>query len=85
MRRTTCIIAIALLAFSQNHAQTRKDPLKATPAEQKEIKAAQHLEKEMQRKQLFAKPGQLADPAAASQTKKKAIQSKKKHKSPPTE
>lgn len=81
MRKLLCLIAIAVIASFDGSAQTGKEKLPGRPAEQTEIKADQHLEKEIQRKQLSAKPVQLLEAAPASPTKKNVIQPRKKCKS----
>jgi len=53
----TLFISVSLITFGQ----TSKAPVNGRPTEQQEIKADKHLEKELQQKQLTAKPEQLFD------------------------
>ncbi len=59
------------------YAQTPKDSMPAKGSEQKEIKATNHLKKEIEQKQLTAPPERLADTTGTLRTsdkrKKKSV------------
>ncbi len=56
---------------SSMHAQTSKDSLPAKSSEQKEIKATNHLKKELEQKQLSAPPERIADTTSLKSTDKR--------------
>ncbi len=68
------MVVASLFSFSLVFAQTSKDKLPGKTTEQNEIKADKHLEKEMQQKQLSAKP-ELLEPLdkERSEADKKAV------------
>lgn len=61
------------------YAQNSKDSLPEKTAEQHEIKAANHLKKDLEQKQLMAPPERIADTSAAGNFKEK--RKSKKYKS----
>ena len=72
MRKVFCFIAVCFFAFSSDYAQNSRKHLPAGPSEQKEIKADKHLEKELQQKQLSAKPEMLTEPVNKKEPGKKS-------------
>jgi hypothetical protein len=51
---------IFIFISSTMHAQNTQDRVHAKPSEQKEIKATNHLKKELEQKQLSAPPERMA-------------------------
>lgn len=70
MKRILLLIGLALSAFSFVSGQVNKNQLRAKPAEQKEINADKHIEKEIQQKQLSDKPEILEEKSALKESKK---------------
>lgn len=61
-------LPLFIYTSSVMYAQTPKDSLPAKVSEQKEIKATNHLRKEMEQKQLSAQPERIADTASRFQS-----------------
>lgn len=61
MKKIVCVAVGFFFMFSLISAQTGKDRFPARPTEQNEMKADKHLEREMQQKQLLAKPERLEE------------------------
>lgn len=61
MKKIASLIAITFLTFSMVSAQTGKNKFPARQSEQNEINADKKLEKEIQQKQLMAKPERLEE------------------------
>ena len=67
MKNALAILTLCIFSSFVMHAQSDKSSLPKT-AEQKEIKATNHLKKKMEIKQLTARPEQIADSAALVKT-----------------
>lgn len=67
MKRGLNFITLSILFTSVMHAQPIKSSL-PNISEQKEIKATNHLKKEIEMKQLKAQPEKIADSAAVLKT-----------------
>jgi hypothetical protein len=63
MEKRYYLALVFLFSVHHIHAQPTKNQLPGQPSQMKEIRADQHLERELQKKQLSAKPEQLAMPA----------------------
>lgn len=61
MKKICNFLPLFMLTCSVIHAQSSKDSLPAKSFEQKEIKATNHLKKELEQKQLSAPPERIAD------------------------
>ena len=61
MKNIILIASFLIIGLSNINAQEPKKPTKTKQAEQNEIKADQHLQKELQQKQLLMKPERLED------------------------
>ena len=61
MKKIVCFIVASFFTFSFVSAQANKNHLPPKASEQHEISADKRLEKEMQQKQLSAKPEQLEE------------------------
>jgi hypothetical protein len=64
------------------HAQEIRKPLKSKESEQNEAKATQHLELELQKKQLLMNPQILKDSCSLPKQKEQLIKKKKGNKTP---
>jgi len=73
------LLSLFILTSSVMYAQTPKDSMPAKVSEQKEIKATNHLRKEMEQKQLTAPPERIEDSNASLKT----IDKRKNKKSKP--
>lgn len=61
-------LPLFILASSVMYAQTPKESVPAKVSEQKEIKATDHLRKEIEQRQLTAPPERIAETTASSQS-----------------
>jgi hypothetical protein len=71
MKRITFLIAITFFTFSMVSAQTDKKKFPSKPAEQNEINANKRLEREIQQRQLLAKPERLVDRSESEAERRK--------------
>lgn len=67
MKRFYIFLPSFILTASMMYAQTSTGSPRSKVSEQKEIKATNHLKKEIERKQLTVPPQRIADTAASCQ------------------
>ncbi|HEX8461504.1 MAG TPA: hypothetical protein VF623_08745 [Segetibacter sp.] len=78
MKKYILITLIFISGFIQSNAQEPKKITKTKQAEQNEIKADQHLQKDLQQKQLLMKPECLEDKTVEKINQEKSTKADKK-------
>lgn len=71
-------LTLFTLSSSVMYAQTSKNSSPAKPSEQKEIKATNHLRKELEQKQLTASPERIAETTTSLRSTDKRKNKKRK-------
>lgn len=79
MKKAFNFISLFILTSSAMYAQSPKDSFPARVSEQKEIKATDHLKKELEQKQLTALPERIGDSTINLSTSDKRKNKKCKH------